>query len=559
MTDRPAPLSTSPAAPDRDAVALAIAALVAAVFFYAAMTPSMLPRTPLVQGFVSGAAAAIGFQLSYFLRWLWNFLELPRTPVHWNPRLRLVLFGLAAAIVLYGLWRGFGWQNDTRAAVSLEPLESYEPLTVLLFSAIFFVVFWAILRGLGFILRQVVRLLNKVLPPKISLALGFVLVAWLAWSFANGVLATGTLRLIDESFRIADGFVDPEIPRPASPLKSGSETSLVKWAEMGRFGREYVADTPTRDALAEFAGPSAMEPLRVYVGMRSAETARERAELALQELIRVGGFDRSVLMLVIPTGTGWMDPGAFDTLDYMMGGDIATVVVQYSYLPSALALLAGAEIGVEQARELFNVIYGYWTTLPKDKRPKFYVHGLSLGAFNLQVAMPLLDLLADPFNGAMWAGSPFFSPVWNRVHDGRKPGSPPWQPLFGNGSLARVLNQDGTADTSFAPWGPTRLVFLNYGSDPIAAFTFDSAVRPPDWLDNPRAHDITPDLRWFPVVTMIQVAVDTAFSMAVPGYGHYYIAPNYIDAWAALLDPPGWSAERSDALKATFAKRPFPI
>ena len=46
-----------------------------------------------------------------------------------------------------------------------------------------------------------------------------------------------------------------------------------------------------------------MEPLRVYVGLNSAETADQRAALALAELIRVGAFGRSVLVIATPTGT----------------------------------------------------------------------------------------------------------------------------------------------------------------------------------------------------------------------------------------------------------------
>jgi uncharacterized membrane protein len=41
------------------------------------------------------------------------------------------------------------------------------------------------------------------------------------------------------------------------------------------------------------------------VGLRSAETPETFAKLALEELERVGGFERSVLIVSTPTGTGW--------------------------------------------------------------------------------------------------------------------------------------------------------------------------------------------------------------------------------------------------------------
>jgi uncharacterized membrane protein len=49
----------------------------------------------------------------------------------------------------------------------------------------------------------------------------------------------------------------------------------------------------------------------------------------------VGGFERSVLVVATPTGSGWLDNGAVDTLEYLHGGDTAIVATQYSYLPRA--------------------------------------------------------------------------------------------------------------------------------------------------------------------------------------------------------------------------------
>ena len=113
------------------------------------------------------------------------------------------------------------------------------------------------------------------------------------------------------------------------------------------------------------------------------------------------------------------------------------------------------------------------------------------------------------------------------------------------GRFIRSANQRINADQHDAPWGPTRIVFLNYGSDPIVAFTYATAYQEPDWMKEPRAFDVTPELRWTPIVTMLQVALDSAFSLSIPGYGHYYIAEDYIDAWAAVLDPPAWDAQRA--------------
>jgi len=107
--------------------------------------------------------------------------------------------------------------------------------------------------------------------------------------------------------------------------------SLVPWQSIGRQGKDFITSGPTKEQLSEYSGQSAQHPLRVYVGLRSRKTAPERAQLALEELKRVGGFKRSLLVVATPTGTGWLDPGATDTLEYLHGGDTAIVSMQYSY------------------------------------------------------------------------------------------------------------------------------------------------------------------------------------------------------------------------------------
>lgn len=83
------------------------------------------------------------------------------------------------------------------------------------------------------------------------------------------------------------------------------------------------------------------------MGRAQGDTAQQRAEIALTELERQGGFDRDVLIVAMPTGTGWLDPGALDTVEYMHGGNIATIAVQYSYLQSPLALILETRSGLE--------------------------------------------------------------------------------------------------------------------------------------------------------------------------------------------------------------------
>ncbi|MEO0979753.1 MAG: alpha/beta-hydrolase family protein [Pseudomonadota bacterium] len=533
----------------------ATALVVAVSCFGASLTPSLMPRDPLIQAALAAVAASLGYEIAMLVRALWRYMEIPDIKgrflwVWWATSLLM-----STGILVYSLSKAASWQNATRAAVDLPPLDTAAPFFIFAVGGLVFLGLWAGFRLAGMLRRFVARQLDRVVPQKIGVVLSIGLVGWVFWALIDGALVRSIFRAADASFEAADVLIEPNIVQPQDPAKTGSPASLVRWDEMGRWGRHFVASAPSVEDISEFQDGTVMEPVRVYVGRRSADTAEARAALALEELIRVGGFERSVLVVMVPVGTGWMDPGAHDTLDFMLAGDVATVSVQYSYLTSMLALVAHPDYGVAQSRALFDTIYDYWTELPKDSRPQFYVHGLSQGAFNSQATLPLFDMLGDPIQGAMWAGSPFFSRYWTEVRDQRNEGSPAWRPTFGNGSLVRVMDQYGGLDGNYREWGPIRAVFLNYGSDPIVNFTFDSAVRPPAWLNQPRAPDVSERLSWFPVVTMLQLALDSMFALDVPRFGHYYVAPDYIDAWAAVVEPEGWSKDRADQLKEIFSRR----
>ena len=392
------------------------------------------------------------------------------------------------------------------------------------------------------------------MPRRVSNVIGVIAAVALFWSVISGVLFRVALHVADSSFRQYDALIEPETERPTDPVKTGSSASLLDWDELGRAGREFISSGPASKDIRGFSGKDALEPIRVYVGLRSAETPEERARLALEELKRAGGFERSVLIVVTPTGSGWIDPAAMDSVEYLHGGDVASVAVQYSYLASWLSLLTEPGYGADAARALFKEIYGYWTRLPKDSRPRLYLHGLSLGAMNSEQSTHLFEVLGDPFDGALWSGPPYSSRWWSSITAGRNPGSPAWLPRFRDGSFVRLMNQDGAAAAPGSAWGPMRIVYLQYASDPVTFFDYRYLYREPDWMTPPRGPDVSPQLGWYPVVTLLQLALDMAMATTTPmGYGHVYAPQHYIDAWIEVTDVKGWPPEEIARLKQHFA------
>jgi uncharacterized membrane protein len=134
----------------------------------------------------------------------------------------------------------------------------------------------------------------------------------------------------------------------------------------------------------------------------------------------------------------------------------------------------------------------------------------------------------------------------------REPGSPAWLPRYRGGSVARFMNQTSGPLEGYGAWNDFRIVFLQYASDPITFFDPSIAWSEPDWMLEPRGPDVSADLRWFPVVTMLQLAADMVVGTAPPGFGHEFAAADYIEAWLALAEPEGWTPSELERLRKLF-------
>lgn len=526
--------------------------LVGAVFFAFSLTPSLLPRPFMVQGVLSGLSFAAGYGLGVAGLWVWRYLELPEARA-WAARiLQVVVAVLCAVIVVSFLWQAASWQNALRELMAMEETAAVRPHFLGLIAAVVFLLVLGVARLFRWVLHSLSARLNRYIPQRVSHIVGIMLAVFLFWAIIDGVLFSSALRVVDRSFQQLDALIEDELPRPTNPAQTGSAESFIDWEDLGRQGRNFVSGGPSTEELSAFFETPVPTPVRVYVGLNSADSPEERARMALEELKRAGGFDRSILLLVTPTGTGWVDPASQATVEYLYRGDIATVAAQYSYLNSPLALLTEASYGAEMARALFTEIYGHWSSLPRDARPKLYLRGLSLGSLNSDLSFDFFDIIDDPFDGALWSGPPFRSETWRRVTAQRDPESPAWLPRFKDGAVVRFMNQHQGLEHGGAEWGAFRIAFLQYASDPITFFSPDSAWHEPDWMREPRGLDVSPDLRWFPVVTMLQLAADMMVGTAPVGFGHEYAAVHYIDAWHALTEPPGWTEPELERLRTLF-------
>lgn len=527
--------------------------VVSGFFFALSLHPSLLPRAAWVQGLASGVTLMIGYGLGAGGQALWDYLGIPKV----RGRARTVLAGtlsaLIAVAVVLSVWRQVGWQNEIRTLFGMSSVTWTVWPTILAVAVLSAALILVISRSLRLLFRTVLRWLGRRLPRRLAVVLGVTGLLVLLWLVVTGLLVNGLFGVASAMFSTRDGDTSPGIEQPASALRSGSPDSLVQWEELGRQGRSFVARGPSVAELDAFSGGGAIEPIRAYVGLKSAATLQERADLLLAELQRMGAFDRQALVVATTTGTGFLDPHGVDPVEYIFNGDVAIAGVQYSYLPSWLSLLADQEAVKETSLEVFDTIQSYWSTLPSDDRPELYLYGLSLGSYGVESVLNSVNIINEPISGAFMSGPPFVNDLHTEVATSRDAGSPEWRPVYGAGRTVRFSSNEGFAETP-GDWGPTRIAYLQHGSDPVVFFSPSLAWSEPDWLkEGQRPPDVSPRMSWFPLVSMWQVALDLPSAGEVPwGFGHMYSIRANTDAWVAVTDPPGWTPERTDELVAVL-------
>ena len=503
----------------------------------------------MFQGLLGGLAFFIGYSIGYGGLVLWRYLELPEVPRPWWRAANIVLaLACAVAAAIY-IPQAAAWQDEVRARLNMPPTETANLLQVILVAAIVAVLLMLLARLLIGGMRVASAIVYRWVPRRIAALLGAAIFVVLLVTVVNGTLVSATIGAIDRAQALVDVTNPPGASVPTEATRSGGPGSQIPWQDLGRAGKRFVTEGPRKADIEAFTGRSALEPIRVYAGLRSAGSPEEQAQLALADLIRMGAFSRSILVIATPTGTGWVDNNGIAPLEYMHDGDVATVAVQYSYLQSPLSLILEPGRAQDSAAILFRAIYRYWKSLPPASRPKLYLFGLSLGSLGSETSPPVHAWLGDSFDGAVWAGPPFRNPIWRAIQRDRDEGSPSWRPAFETGSNFRVIGHGDSASQASANWGRVRIVYVVYPSDAIVFFEESMFYRQPEWMAPPRGEDVSPLLQWFPIISALQVGIDMMFTAAVPpGHGHNYAVADYIEAWTAVTAPRNWADEDAGRL-----------
>jgi uncharacterized membrane protein len=294
--------------------------------------------------------------------------------------------------------------------------------------------------------------------------------------------------------------------------------------------------------------PARAHPIRTYVGFNSEPLYQTgRAELALAELERTGAFDRSVLLLISPTGTGWVDHTLIEAAEFLTRGDIATCCIQYARYPSFLSIQKVA-LGRGQFRLLLWGVTQRLAGLPPERRPRVLVFGESMGAWTSSDVIMFQGIKGFDHYGidqALWVGLPWLA-KWSR--SGMARGS---HTLIPSGTVGVFDHHEQLAALDDDQRGRLRAVVVSHDNDPIAVLGPDLLVQRPPWLaDGQRGRGVPHDMRWQPLGTFIQTGMDAMNAMLLtPGqfasFGHDYRA----DMAAFVRDAYGLSEATDEQLE----------
>jgi uncharacterized membrane protein len=526
--------------------------MLGALLLVESLRPSLLPRTLITQIAVSSLAVVTGYAAGSTVgaigRLLLGRLTGRSTPAHamlMIGRVGAVVAVAAAVAIAPGLLR---LQAEQQAALGL-PVTVPNSGLVLLGSTVVGVV--TVLCGRG--LRTAARRLGRPLivrhqwSPRRAAVVGGLVEAVICLAIIAGALA-----LLRPVFASRDRRIADERP-PMSALRSGGPGSNVDWASLGRQGRRFVTDGPSARDISDVRGSAVyQEPIRVYVGLLSAPTPAARADLAVRELERTGAFRRSAIVVATPAGTGFVNPVAIDPVEVMFGGDVASVSMQYSVLPSFLSFALDGSAAADAGRHLLDAVLARTSSMAAGDRPAVYVYGESLGAYGSQAAFAGRGVAGlQRVSGALWIGPTAASGFRSELLAGAT-GGPAREPIIGGGDVVRFANDAAALRRSRAAWGPVRAAYLQHATDPVVWFSPSLAWSQPRWLREARGPGVPAHMVWRPLLTFEQVLMDLPMaSAAAAGYGHDYDADIPL-AWLEIVRPRPWDRGDTDRMLQLF-------
>ncbi|MCB0917598.1 MAG: alpha/beta-hydrolase family protein [Actinobacteria bacterium] len=341
---------------------------------------------------------------------------------------------------------------------------------------------------------------------------------------------------------------EPAYPNPpTSEYVSCGPKSVVNFEDIGKEGRRFVLMVLDDKVIENVIDEPAINPIRIVIPRQGA--VDNRVQQCLEEMDRLGAFDRDIIVLAAPTGVGYVNYVMAEALEYLSRGNCATIVPQYALRPSALAL-DSTDLGTQLQGRILEAISDRIEAMPTAKRPRLVQFGESLGA---QVALDVaaeggihrLDTL--DVEAGLYMGVPFRSKTWRAWRRNARSVDP------GNRLVLVSRAED-------IPHRPGQHVMIVHDDDPVNKFGYRMLVKRPWYLGPPKSRPpmVPRETLFRPVVSFVIALVDLVNGMNMkPGdfrrVGHDY----RIDIREALQETfvLEVSPEQAEAIEAALRER----
>jgi len=369
------------------------------------------------------------------------------------------------------------------------------------------------------------RMAGRVTSAGISLG-----VAYFAVRQASALLSKG-------GGAVEPGLVNP----PQTPEVTGSPASGLDWLKQTREGARWLSMALAPESINAVMGiTDAKQPIRVYASLDVVDSDQARVQVLLDEIDRTKALERKYFVLFSPTGSGYVNYVANETLEYLTHGDCASAAIQYSVLPSALSL-GDVSLGTAQTRMVVDGIVSRLMAMPKNKRPKFFLFGESLGS---QVSEEMFSHTwtygpeGAGVSAALWIGTPSAT-TWRKQLWGNR--TVTQVPEVGPGDMYLPRSIVDWKELPEAERKSVRYLLLQNGDDPIPKFGSQVLWRKPDWLgpNATRPLGAPTGTRWIPgstflmtFIDMLNALVPTPGTFAEGGHDYREVLPQAVmETW----------------------------
>ena len=518
----------------------------ALVMYGVSVSPSLLARSWQWHAVASGVLSAVGYIVGLTVQRFYA-LVVPRLGVEITAPQSVSIAFRAVLLLGFFLWflrwllQSYRERKRANHLVGMRGETLGEYLLGTFCAFILMLVLLGIAWGLQWIGRAIVIVLSQWMHMVFALALSLLILVVIVYALTSKVLLKLGINFFTRHARKMNNRTAKGIVQPQVSERSGSPQSRSSWRAVGGQGRVFLGRGPSRADIEAVTGCSAMEPIRVYAGMpEEGQSLQSAADLVVEELHRTGAFDRAVILIATSTGSGWVDEWQVQPLEYLTRGNCATASMQYSFVPSSINFLTDLDVSEEAAVILFETIRRAVDEIPEDRRPALFVCGESLGAYASQhVFSGIVDVLSRT-DGALWVGTPAFTPMHAELTAIRHRGSPEVAPVVANGRHVRFVNvpENLWADVygrELGDWNYPRVVYAQHPSDPVVWWNSELVWHKPDWISEKVDGDVSPHMQYTRGATYIQVLVDMPVAGTAPGgHGHTY-HEELIPLWEAIL------------------------